>query len=437
MRALQPRCMLAIFLILGLTVTVACGGGGDDEDTLGPSIGSVTVIHQWISGGEPESFRAVVWGWEEVNGGEVKDVGTRDIGEILDVRVEGGNPPDIAVLAAPGTMEEFARDGELVALDSFLDMDEITDQYSQAWIDLCTVDGHLYAIPYKASNKSTVWYSPKVFDDYGMQVPETWDEMIDLSDDLVAAGLSPWSIGVESGGTSGWPGTDWIGQILLSESGPDVYDQWVNHEIPWTESRVKSAWEKFGEIALTTGYVDGGAEAILATDFTSASYLPFESPPQAAMYFLGSFAQGFVEDHFSDLVLEEDYSFFPFPPIDPQYEGAVTGGADLLVMFNDTEASRSLMEYLASPEAQQIWVDRGGFTSTNKEVSLEGYPDALAAKVAEQLTGAQIFRFDADDIWGGDLQAAFWEGILDYLANPSDLDSILADIEAAAVEQLG
>ena len=434
MRALWPSCLLGLFMVF--TLVLAACGGGEVTPTPGPGIGTVSVIHQWVSGGEPESFRVVVSPWEDLTGGKVDDVGTRDILDVLTIRVAGGNPPDIAVLSTPGTMQEFARDGKLVALDSFLDMDKIRNEYSQAWIDIGTVDGKLYGIPSKAANKSTVWYNPKVFDANGLQVPETWNEMVALSDQLVAAGLSPWSIGVESGGTSGWPGTDWIGQLLLSEHGPESYDQWVNHEIPWTDSRVRSAWEKFGQIALTPGYVAGGADFVLSTNFASASYLPFESPPKAAMYFLGSFVQGFIEGQFPDLIIEEDYSFFPFPSVNPQYEGAVTSGADLLVMFNDNEASRSLVEYLATAEAQEIWVNRGGFTSTNKLVSLESYPDSLAAKVAEQLTSAEIVRFDADDIWGGDLQDAFYRGVLNYLADPSRLDSILEDIEVVAAQQL-
>ena len=428
-----PRYLLGLLLVL----TLALAACGEEEPPPGPSIGTVSVIHQWVSGGEPESFQAVVSPWEDLTGGKVVDFGTRDILDILTIRVAGGNPPDMAVLAAPGTMQEFAKDGKLVALDSFLDMNKIRSEYSEGWIDLCTVNGKLYGIPYKAANKATVWYNPKVFDANDLEVPETWDELIALSDQLVASGLSPWSIGVESGGTSGWPGTDWIGQILLSESGPEVYDQWVDHEIPWTDSRVKSAWEKFGQIALTPGYVSGGADSVLSTNFAPASYLPFESPPKAAMYFLASFTQGFIEEQFPDLVIEEDYSFFPFPSMDPQYKDAVTSGGDLLVMFNDSEASRSLMEYLASAEAQEIWVSRGGFTSPNKQVSLASYPDALAAKVAEQVTSAEVVRFDADDIWGGDLQAAFWQGILDYLADPAKLDSILQEIEAVAAQQLG
>ena len=94
------------------------------------------------------------------------------------------------------------------------------------------------------------------------------------------------------------------------------------------------------------------------------------------------------------------------------------------------------MQYFATAAAQQIWVSRGGFTSTNNQVSLDNYPNPLARKVAEQLTTAQSFRFDVDDIWGGELQAAFWKGVLDYLGDPSSLDSILDDIEKAAAQQL-
>jgi alpha-glucoside transport system substrate-binding protein len=417
--------------VLAFSVSFATACAGATEE-----MGTVNVVHQWVSGGEGESFQAVVGPWEEQSGNQMEGLATRDLLAIVTTRVEGDNPPDIAALAAPGTMQRFAQDGQLVALDSFLDMDRIRNEYSQAWIDLCTVDSKLYCIAYKASNKSTVWYDPKTFTDAGVETPGTWEEMIAVSDQLLQSGISPWSIGVESSGSSGWPGTDWIGQIILSESGPEVYDQWVNHDIPWTDPRIKSAWEKFGQIALTEGYVPGGANFILSTNFVPASYLPFESPPQAGMYFLASFAQAFIEKQFPDLVIEEDYSFFPFPTINPQYEGAVTGGADLLVMFNDTPAARSLMEYLSTAEAQQIWVERGGFTSTNNQVDLNSYPDPLAAKAAQQLTDAQIFRFDADDIWGGELQAAFWKGILDYLTDPSRLDSILQEIESVAARQL-
>lgn len=393
----------------------------------------VNVLGVW-GGEELASFQAAVAPWEQETGFAMAFSGTRDLTAILTTRIQANNPPDIAILPNPGLMQELAREGKLRPLDGVLDMSQVRGDYSQAWIDLGTVDGKLYAIFYKAANKSTVWYNPKTFAANGWEVPTTWDELIELSERIKATGLAPWSVALESGAASGWPGTDWIGEILLHEGGPDVYDQWVAHTIPWTDSRIKSAFEKFGKIVLTSDYVPGGARAALATGFVAGSYLPFERPPKAAMYYLGSFTQGFISEQFPDLVVGEDYSFFPFPTINAQYAGGVTGGADVVVMLRDTEAARSFMEYLASAEPQEIWVKRGGFTAVNNKVSLDAYPDALAAKAAEQLTTAKTYRFDADDSMPSAVQSAFWKGILDYLQNPANLDSILANIERVAVD---
>ena len=61
-----------------------------------------------------------------------------------------------------------------------------------------------------------------------------------------------------------------------------------------------------------------------------------------------------------------DYNFFPFPDINPQYTGAVEGAGDLFGMFHDTPAAKSLMAYLVTAPAQDIWVKIGGALSANK-----------------------------------------------------------------------
>jgi len=424
--------LLSLILIL-LTGFLFQGCGVTVPESEKEKIGTVNVLGVW-DGDELESFQAMVAPWEEQTGGAMAFSGTRDLIAVLRARVAAGNPPDVAILPNPGQMVELAGEGKLVTLDSFLDMDTTNQQYAQGWIDLGTVDGNLYGIFMKADSKGTVWYSPRNFIANGWEVPDTWDEMIALSDRIVSEGMNPWSVAVESAEASGWPATDWIGEILLHESGGDVYNQWVNHEIPWTDPRIKSAWEKFGQIALTPDYVPGGATAALSTHFIDGSYLPFEDSPRAAMYYLGAFTQGFISEQFPELVAGEDYAFFPFPTIDPRYAGSVTGGANVVVLFNNNPTTRSFVGYLASAEAQQIWVERGGFTSVNNQVSLDAYTNPLARLAAEQLTGATVFRFDADDNMPSAVQKAFWKGTLAYLQDPSQLDSILADIEAIALD---
>jgi alpha-glucoside transport system substrate-binding protein len=394
----------------------------------------VEVLGVWGSE-ELDSFQAMVAPWEQQTGGKMSFTGTRDLTAILTTRIQANNPPDIAILPNPGLMAELAKAGNLIPLNTFLDMVKINQEYAKGWVDLGTVNGNLYSIFMKASDKGTVWYSPKVFADNGWEIPKTWDDMIALSDKIVAADTvpaAPWSIAVESGQASGWPATDWMAEILLRKYGGDVYDALVNHTIAWTDPKVKDMWEVFGKVALTPGYVPGGATAILATNFQDGTYLPFQTPPKAAMDYLGDFTAGFISTQFPDLVPGEDYSFFPFPTITPDFSGGVTGGADLVAVFKDTPTVRSFVEYLASADAQTIWVKRGGFTSVNNKVSLSAYPDVLTRAAAEQLTGATLFRFGAGDSMPSAVQTAWWAGVLSYLQDPSQLDSILENIESVA-----
>jgi alpha-glucoside transport system substrate-binding protein len=418
------KWLLILPLIVALLfIPAACGSSAQ----------TVEVLGEW-GGEELASFQAMVAPWEASTGNNMSFTGTRDLIAILTTRVQAGNPPDVAILPAPGFMQELAQAGNLTPLSGFLNMTEINQDYAQGWVDLGTVNGNLYAIFMKASDKGTVWYDPKVFAANNWTIPETWDDMIALSDEIIAEDgvpAAPWSIAVESGASSGWPATDWMAEILLRKYGGDVYDQLVNHTIAWTDPRVKDVWQMFGTVALTAGYVPGGATAILATNFQDGTYLPFDTPPEAAMDYLGDFTAGFISTQFPDLVAGEDYSFFPFPTITAQYSGGVTGGADLVVAFKDTPAVESFVEYLASADAQAIWVERGGFTSVNNKVSLDDYPDALTRAAAQQLSEATLFRFGAGDSMPAAVQTAWWAGVLDYLGGTS-LDTVLADIEAVA-----
>jgi alpha-glucoside transport system substrate-binding protein len=370
--------------------------------------------------------------WEEMTGGSLEFEGTRDLTAVLRTRIAGGNPPDVAILPNPALMEEFARAGHLQPLDEMLDMDTFRQDYAPAWNDLGTVDGRLYGVFMKAANKSTVWYNPGEFQGNNYTVPEDWDGLMALSDQMVQDGMTPWSMAVDSGASSGWPASDWIAEIVLNSYGPEFYDQWVTHEVAWTDPRIKEAFERFGQVAHTEGYVAGGVPGILSTNFMDGAYLPYVDPPRAMMYYLGSFTQGFLEDQFPELAPVEDYDFFSFPVIASEYAGSVTGGADVVVVFRDNPTTASFVEYVASAEAQSVWVERGGFTSVNRSVASESYPDALAAKAAEQLATAAFFRFGAGDMMPAQVQSAFWTGLLGYLQNPDDLDQILQDIEEVA-----
>lgn len=435
MRLRKLAALLAMVLCVAIVATgcarqqePAGDGGGQQEE----EIGNVTVMGVW-GGTELEAFEQVAEGWEQETGGSMQFEGTRDLSPILRARVQGGNPPDVAILPNPAIMSQFTD--QLKPLDEAVDEATLGQEFSQQWIDQGKVDGRQLGVVIKAAPKSTVWYNPKRFADQGYQVPTTYEELVALSDRMRGeGGVAPWSVGMEAGGASGWAGSDWIQEIYLAESGPEMYDQWVSHEIPWTDPSVKSAFEKFGDFVTAEGAVPGGAEAIVSTTPEDASYQPFQDPPRANMYFLGAFAQGFISAQFPDLQPVEDYDFFDFPTINTQYQSPATMGGDVIVMFNDTPSARSFVNYMAKGASWQSWIDAGGFISPSQSIDASSYPDPLSQKVAQQVIEADPVRFDADDLMPAEVQQAFWRGILEYVQNPGQIDRILQDIESTAAE---
>ena len=394
---------------------------------------TVTILGTW-GGAERDAFMKMLEPFEAATGIKVEFTGTRDLRTILTTRVTAGNPPDVSVIPNPGQMQEFAEIGALVDLSEFMDIGKLQDEYSKTWIDLGSYGGKLYSIFISADLKSLVWYNPKAFANAGYQIPETWDELMTLSDKMVAQGKTPWSIGLESAAASGWPGTDWIEDIMLRIAEPEVYDKWVKHQIPWTDSIVKRAWELFGQIARNEKYVYGGPAIVLTTNFGEAPNVLFTDPPRAYMHKQATFIKSFILEYDPDLKPGEDFSFFPFPSIDPEYGTPALGGADMFAVFNNTPEARALMRYLATAGAQEIWVAQLGKLSANRRVNPNAYPDDLTREAAKILASAQIFRFDGSDMMLPAVGAgSFWRGILDYVGG-EDLDSVLKRIEETAVE---
>jgi len=390
----------------------------------------VTVAVIW-SGAELEAFEKALIPFEQETGIDVvvESVG-RDLPAVLVTRLAAGNPPDVAAMPNPGQMKEFASQGALIALNGIVDLSES----SAAFVDLASVDDQVYGVFISADLKSLVWYSPKAFAAKGYEVPTSWPALIDLCNKIVADGGTPWALGMESGAASGWVGTDWVEDIMLRTAGADVYDKWVNHEISWTDPRVKKAFEYFGQIINAPGYVYGGATGALTIFFGDSPNALFTDPAGAYMHRQATFIQSFIKNANPALVAGEDYDVFPFPAISPIFGNPLLGAGDLISAFNDTPETRALLTYLASAKAQEIWCAALGKLAINTTVDPSIYPDPVTAKAAGMLAAAETFRFDGSDLMPAAVGAGtFWTGVLDYVSG-IPLETVLEAIEVSALD---
>jgi alpha-glucoside transport system substrate-binding protein len=386
---------------------------------------SVTVIGTW-GGDEEKNFKAMVAPWEKETGNTVKYTGTRDINQILTTGVASGVLPDLAGLPGPGQMKQFAQAGALKPLDDVLDMAKYKEETAKALVDLGTVDGKTVGVFIKAAVKGQIWYSPKLHD-YAASPPKTWDDLTSQAAANKGNAESTWCVGLESGAASGWPGTDWIEDIVLRTAGPEKYDQWWAGKLKWSSPEIKAAFQEFGKV-VADAY--GGTNTVLTTNFEKGGDPLFKSPPGCEFHHQASFITGLGA--FKAAKAGTDYNFFPFPDIDPKYTGAIEGAGDLFGMFHDTPEAKSLMKYLVTAPAQDIWVKAGGALSANKNAT--DYPDDIAKRSADLLINAKIFAFDASDLMPTAMNNAFWKAILDYTKDPSKLDSILSDLDKVQVD---
>lgn len=397
----------------------------DDFADLGLEGTTVTIFGAFVDT-DARRFVSAVAPFIAATGIDIVYEGSGDFEALVRVRVEGGDAPDIGAFPQPGL---FADLSESVVPVSDTVAEIMNTNYDSGWVELSTVDGVLKAIVYRANVKSLVWYNPTQFAAAGYEVPTSWDELIALSDLIVEDGDTPWCIGIESSGATGWVITDWLEDVLLRTAPPETYDAWVTNSIPFDDPAIVNALNTVGEIVLNPDYVAGGTTAILTTPFGDSPGGLFTDPPSCYMHRQASFIPGFFPEGVS-IAEDGDAWAFYLPGIDPEFGNPLLTAGDLYAAFSDRPEVNAVMEYLAGPLSQELWAAQGGFVAPNVTASLEVYPTPLDRLYAELLVTADVARFDASDLMPGAIGAGeFWSAMVQWIQGTST-EEALAQVQA-------
>jgi len=399
----------------------------------------VTMQTQWITG-EGDNFAKALQPFQDATGIVVKvaEVPSGQHETLVNLSLNGGQAADIIALAQPSAIDAYGDKGLLKDINTILDGKKLADEHA-ATIGLYTSGDHVWAIPYKVDVKSVVWYPIKAFEAKGYKIPTTWDELLALSDQIVADGGVPWCIAMESGAATGWIATDWIEDIMLRTAGVDAFNKWATHELPFNSPEVKAAWELAGKIFFNPAYVAGGSTGILATSFLDAMDPMFNDDlanpgcwmqKQATWYGPDEFPDQKATGQPSKYVVGEDVGLFYFPAIDPAQGTPALGAGDALMVTQDRPEVRALAQYLATPEGIKAWIDAGSAISANQTTPADWYQSYKLKVASEIVANATSFGFDASDVMPASGKA-FWDGVSTWIANDgAGLDDVLAAIDA-------
>jgi alpha-glucoside transport system substrate-binding protein len=382
------------------------------------------------TGLDADIMNSVAAYFEAATGAVVNYSGSDSFEQDIVISIQANSPPNIAVFPQPGLAADMAGRGALSPLpDGTADWIVANYAAGQSWVDLGTYADEngadqLFGFFYKVDLKSLVWYSPEAFDEAGYDIPTSMEDLLALTDQIVADGETPWCIGLGSGAATGWPATDWVEDMLLRTQPPEVYDGWVSNEIPFTDERIVAAIEAFGQFARNDAYVNGGSGAVATTDFRDSPAGLFSFPPECYLHRQASFIPTFFPEG-------SESAFFYFPSSDAAGLGnPVLGAGTLWAITEASDAADAWVDFMQTPIAHELWMAQSGFLTPYNAVNPAVFPTDAQRAMNDILLGATTFRFDGSDLMPGEIGAgAFWTGMVDYVtgADAADVAQAIQD----------
>jgi ABC-type glycerol-3-phosphate transport system substrate-binding protein len=308
-----------------------------------------------------------------------------DVGTLLAGRVARAVAPDVAILPWPGLVAASARVQELPDLTP--------PGVSSEWRGLAGPGGPPRGVWYKTTHKSMVWYRPDVFRRYGVEPPTDWAGWLEIRDTFAARNLAPLSIGA----ADGWVLTDWFENVLW---GLDrvTYELLAARERSWHHSSVAQTLELLAEV-WTPGTLLGGPGRSLLVQFED-SVLDVAQRERAAMVLGADFVLPVVR-RLAPAAPPMDWFPVPRPPggVPP----VVVGGDLAVLLAGAGTGGRTLVEWLARPEAALGWAAAGGFVSLHPDSDVPDYPVQYRRPLLDQVRngGPDGFGFDLSDRLAG------------------------------------
>ena len=392
----------------------------------------VTILGAY-GGDEQENFEASLKPFEDESGIDIQYTADTDFTTTIKSRVRSGDTPDIGFFPQPGGLLELAGQGYVQPIDTFLDYDAIDKTLVPGLLESARLNGRVYGAPVRLANKSIVWYPKKAFEAAGYQVPKTLDELYALSDQIKADGIAPWCMAWNADQATGWVGTDWIEQYVLTLDGPDVYNQWTSHEIPFDDPQIVEAFDDFGEDRQDRRHglrrrADRGEHPGRGVHGPGLQEDRAPVHARAAGQLRGLVPvagdPGRPGQPGRGLPVPVGRPKGPAPPI--------LGGADLAALFNgNDEDAIEVMKFLTSDKFGAEWAQAGGWLSPHKTFDPANYPNQTTKDIAAAANDAPAVVFDGSDVMPKEVgSGTFWTGMVEWIQGASS-QATAAKIEAS------
>ncbi|WP_213594075.1 extracellular solute-binding protein [Paenibacillus sp. FSL W8-0186] len=290
---------LASTLLLGLA---ACGGGAKETQGNAGSIETggaeakapdkkITITFQNIfpdpTDPKHQIMNKLVKQYEAENPNikiELDSLNTDQQKLKLKTQAASKEVPDITVVNPAAQMKPFVEANLFAPLNDMLEVNGLKDTFQEGLLDWYSFDGSIYALP-DGNNIGVVYYNKELFEQAGVEVPGTFEEMLEVVKALKSKGITPIAIGEKDT----WTGSFLFMNMLLRTNGPGFLSDVLENKKTFEDPAFIEAVDAFQSLVAAGAFQEG------ATSFDYNAGENLFKTGKTAMYYMGSWATGGIE----------------------------------------------------------------------------------------------------------------------------------------------
>ncbi|MCW4458748.1 extracellular solute-binding protein [Microbacterium sp. MPKO10] len=235
-----------------------CGTSGPGESAAGEASAWATTgsVHERIW---KESFQT--WNSENPDSEiSVEWFNNDAYKEKIRTAIGAGTGPSLVFGWGGGTLADYVDQDKVVDLTG--KVTNLVDRVLPSVVKNGMIGDKLYAVPNSQSQPVVLYYNTELFGSVGVDVPETWDELLSAVDAFVDAGVTPFALA----GASKWPELMWIQYLTDRIGGPEVFDAVLaGEENAWSDPAIIEALEKIQELVDRGAFGDGYGSVVADT----------------------------------------------------------------------------------------------------------------------------------------------------------------------------
>lgn len=310
----------------------------------------------------------------------------------LMIAMGANDEPDIFMSWGGGPLETYINSGKVWDMTDALHEEDIFDNFLPVALDLATVNDRVYGVPITNMVAAFVWYRTDIFERYGLEVPATYGELLEVMEVLQANNITPFTLA----NSNKWTGSMYFMYLVDRIGGPEAF---YNAAMRVNGGSFASeAFIKAGEILQDLVQKGAFPRGFQSMDEDLAQSRNLLYTDRAAMYLMGSWAYATIKAENEEML--KDLDFFVFPAIedglgDPSNLVGTPGDNyfSIAEKCENKEYAIKFLKYLSDEDAAQMLLDNG---------SIPPFGEDIESKITDetmQKMYATISEADTVQLW--------------------------------------